>query len=401
MAGPGEELDPDFRGPLPGREPWDVEPGRYDPFEDFRGAQRSQLDALAARRVRGIGSGEDRARISRGRVLTDLERELQSSAVREAERLSKMPPEYWEFASPRELRAREAMQKRRDFNALADKLDAIERMDNAKVKAHIAQTARSQAANRSNSATVARAAAFGGFASAGNQLATMYADLWYLQKKLREQRKNILRVGRRGDAATRKLPRYGIPNRTGAASTRPLGTGTGTGASASPAKPVRTYKSAVVEAVPWNSPPIQVPTSLPSTGSSTDSRQTTRQTSSTRSSSPSRSSSTSKRTTWQRILSPVRTSFSWALSPFMPARSSARSGLVPGNLGTVNSSGGKSPELSLQLQGSAASQYQCECKDKRRSSKPKKDRCSNPIISRKIEGDVLTTKRKIVCLQSK
>lgn len=396
----GEELDPLFRGPPPGQEPGDYGPARsryMTPFDIYARQESDRLDQLAAARYR-----QRTGPYAYGRNLYEL-----------AQRERNKPPgtSYSDYLTRTDAelirRAEVAAQNDAIDNALRDSIREAERLRNEEIKA---QTRAAQARVRelAQASRTLRAASLPVVAGAGNQLVSIYADIWLRQRAIRERRKRILAVGRRGAAATRPLSTTAIPGRTGAKSTRaiepvraPSTTSSSTpnaGKSGSGSKPNGTASGTAA----------QLPTpSTPVIGESEASKEARRVMSETPTL-PTRTKqqAASASTTLPRVRLSVR------LSELIPVQiPGIRNLLAPRAVPRARARAGARADLptlaqmpqsltALESQGVGSSPPGCKC-PKPEKPKRKQFACSNPIISRSVKDGIITIKRKLLCQPSK
>lgn len=228
------------------------------------------------------------------------------------------------------------------------------------------------------------------------------------RKRRSERNQRILSVGRRGAAATRPLQSTaaGLTNRTGAKSTRavpstvpstvaaPVPVDPGTAAASSPA----------AEGLgDTGSNPLTTPSESEESQAARDAMGSSR--------SLPRASATARAPSalgqfFANLFTPTPQPQGMRLSaPRVRALPRARSGVTgvrstpaPATLLAVP---GQQPALTaLNTQGVASAQNDCRCPSPERK-KPKKERCTNPVISRSEKDGILTTKRKLQCPPSK
>lgn len=237
-------------------------------------------------------------------------------------------------------------------------------------------------------------APFGGGAvlSAGNELVSIYANLWYGQRERRERRRELLAVGRRGAAATRSVS-SAVPGRTGAGSTR------------APAIP------GIAGPVPGSAPVV----ARSGAGTGTD----TGRASSPAEGLPGRRTgglATRERTTTGHARADVdlvkmaTNALSGQLEQFLSPRALPRA--IPGNrvelarlLQPIQGAAplvtaSTAPQSATSTQTATRSQDKpCECPKKQKTKKVHK--CSNPVVSRYVKDGIIIIKRKLQCQPSK
>lgn len=247
---------------------------------------------------------------------------------------------------------------------------------------------------------------FGGaVVGAGNQLVSIYADIWYQQRLLRQRRAEILGGNRRGALATRQL--RPLTNRTGSGSTRPIDAiGPDPVAAASGGNQQPKSRADTVNAVAPVSA-VQVATNA---AQATPRAQPQARPATARST----ASATALRVSWDPMrmlanaLAPAR---NYAQATARAASRVATQFRTAVNLGlptTLSRAGAPSSLTSLNpgLVASTLSQPQpvpqedpCQrSRPKKRDSKP---RCVNPVISRTTRDGIRTTKVRLTCPQSK
>lgn len=393
MAGE-EELDPAFRGPAPGWEPGDPrQSGRYTPWETFAGSSTANLDQLARARVKptfgpyAYGSNMYKLALETG------------------------------VFSRSQLAAHQQYEKLVQRDAFFADLDRVNASEEADLKRKLAEQAiEDRRAKEKAQKTKALAADIrrSTRAASGEPLADLLGQIGVnlvldieQRKAAAKRRRNILRVGRRGAAATRSPPAtnvYANPGRTGAKSTR----------STTTTAPATARKAGGQ----LGKPPIVAPTSVPQLPRSVDSTlpPETRPTS-TRSEAPSASKSPTSQQSGSRSVLQFPQLPSW-LQVGLPAlaglglasRAGARARVrAPARTPARAPTRPRSPELDLtpfngSLLGSAQLQGQCSCPKPPRDPKRKKARapsCTNPLISRTEKDGILTIKRELKCPPSK
>lgn len=221
-------------------------------------------------------------------------------------------------------------------------------------------------------------------ADAGNQLITLYTNLWYEQKRIRERRGHILAVGRRGALSTRQFTGPG-PGRRGALATRPAPVASRTVSPGTAGRSAGKDAGRAAQGLPRGSTKSDTgrqgsvaPATRTTTGHAPAYQDLSRlaqtylqqQTTAFASGAPA------------RVRTPARVSEVELLS------GGRLEGQVPGLTG-LNSPG----VSSRPPQG-------CNCPTSS-SKKPPKKRCTNQVISRETRGDVRTTKVRLTCQQSK
>lgn len=387
MANGDDELDPDFRGPAPGREPWERDtPPIRDP-RDLFGSQAGSLAQLAAVRIRPRTGP-----YAQGLLMY----ELGQRTAREAASRQVVAPASWLSDIPKAPWARRAkLGKGGRLYTLADVQRNVVRNNQAVNRAKEEGLKRAAAkAARAFAASTKRA----GF-DVGNPLAETLTQEWLGRKlddaqRQRERQRRIQSFNRRGSLATRTIqPRT---NRTGAAATRALqppgprpGASTGTERAASTAKKLPTGRDPIVR------PQVEFP--LPEETKA--SKEARRVMSEAKTIPGIRSVLQLPQRIMSRLSVSVRsmlpTNFARMIRPRVQ-----RTGLTSSDLRTA-------PTLSLLPAntlgvGSLVSSANCSCP---KPSKPQKQRrekgCSNPLISRTERDGIITIKRKLQCPQSK
>lgn len=225
----------------------------------------------------------------------------------------------------------------------------------------------------------------GAVLDAGNQLVTIYTDLWYQQKRIRERRRQLLSVGRRGAAATRPVSGAVVPGRRGGDRGQPR--------TIPQSLPIPGTVSAPAPA------PVPAPTQgVPGRrggGLATRDRSTT-----------------GHAPAYRDLSQMAQASLSSQIDQFLTGRTSRRpsaprmlSSSVPlpvvsplsAPVSTTTTAAG--PAVSNAV-GSAGKQKNCECEKPKKEQK--KFHCSNPLVSRSVTKDgIITIKRKLQCQPSK
>lgn len=271
----------------------------------------------------------------------------------------------------------------------------------------------------------------GAVIAAGNEIIQIYVGIGEAQKEARRLGGRVYPgtfrrlTGRTGAASTRPLSRTAVPGRTGAGSTRPLSAPTIPGvAQPVPGRPVarpdtrRTAAPAnapervpgrgpapVVRPAPGRAPSPSAPASparAPSPARSPvrlELRVPTPEELLNRALSPRAVPRLSPAASLARPLpATVRTAFPTTASFTSPPQGAPVSapGLTPSNATAL----GFSTETKAEAGAEPESDPCAECK-KVKKQQPKKQRCSNPTISRTRQGDIETIKRRIVCPQSR
>jgi hypothetical protein len=259
-----------------------------------------------------------------------------------------------------------------------------------------------------------RAGTLGGVASAGNELITIYTDLYYKQKAIRERREHILAVGRRGAAATRPL-QSPVTNRTGAAATRPR-ISTATNARTATASTARTASAGRVGT-------SNTAATAGRTGNTTQTgtkRAVSRDTRTVVSTKlPTQTKTATKTATQKALESWTKTALSTlsmtGLKTLLQPRVMAS--VRQGARTLVNPSSALLPSLkvptaqtsALQLgqslipqlmQGKKVATQSCKCPTPKKKEKSTAERCSNPVVSRTEKDGFIITKRKLLCQPS-
>lgn len=81
-----------------------------------------------------------------------------------------------------------------------------------------------------------------------------------------------------------------------------------------------------------------------------------------------------------------------------PLRMGARTNQLPAS--TLQAQLGLTPLNSTMVASQMATKG-CDCEKPKKRTQERRERCSNPLISRKVEGNVVTIKRELKCLPSK
>lgn len=244
----------------------------------------------------------------------------------------------------------------------------------------------------------ARAAPFGGVAAAGNELVSIYTDIWFRQREWRQRIERLAgREGaRRGAAATRPLSTSAIPGRTGAAATRRpeaviaqqpaarTATGTDRAAQQLPARQPAVARAPA--AVPGTArAPATAPAQaralfrLPNLGEMLANALAPR---------------TAPRPVPQsaRVLAPLPARVS---IPRMGANATPglTPGLTPSNSPMLGFSQALDPNANPEAEPELDPCEECK-KVKKKSQKP---RCVNPVVSRSVRDGIRTTKTRLLC----
>jgi hypothetical protein len=239
------------------------------------------------------------------------------------------------------------------------------------------------------------------------------------------RRPGILGVGRRGALATRRLPSQpSRTNRRGAAATRapqPISTPATPPIKAPPSTRTTTTPAAPPATAPrpaTTTPPIQRPTTTagpaPRIALPTQTRTTPRTRTAMDRALDALTRFSGRLGTRTRLAPGLRTAPGLATMPgtttttprtpprITPPRTTPpgtrAAPLIPSALTLSN------PTLlgSTSAIGSQVATKGCECpKPKKEETKKREERCTNPIVSRRIDGDLKITTRKIVCQPSK
>lgn len=231
---------------------------------------------------------------------------------------------------------------------------------------------------------------FGGaVVGAGNQLAQIYADLWYQQRAIRQRRAAVLGVGRRGAAATRTFQPSGagLTNRTGAGATR-------SGAASASGNP-GANRATISQPVPQQlataaSAPLSTPRAVQASRAVVVPQP--RQAATSRISvnwDPWQMLQTALappinyvRAGAQRLSQVART---WSAPLRAPASGSRQASLTGVNSGLIgfSSAAGGGPD--------------CKCPPKKR----RVPTCRNPVVSKTRRGDLVTITRRMTCPPSR
>lgn len=346
------------------------------------------LDQLEAVRLRQITGP-----YAQGRLLYNL-----------AQREVRAPrgTSYIDYARPSELAAMRRAESAAQMDVLAD-LDAQLKVDREKLRGQVkAEEARKKidSAQRRivrNFRPVAGPA----YLAAGNQLVAIYSDLWIQQRELRKRRSRILAVGRRGAAATRPIQPTAVPGRTGAAATR--------GSSA--AARARDSAAGAAARSPKSVKSGSAGSGLAKSAASAQSRAATAATAGKAGKRVGQSSvarSGQRQGQMQRTVqrTPFRSLFEFLTRPIFPTvapRSLVRS---PPRQVARQVASSSTTQLTPTAQGLTAlnsagvGSPRCRCPEPKRKKQGEK-RCTNPVISKSIKDNVLTTKRELKCPPSK
>jgi len=357
-------------------------PSRSNTFA--RMGARDVLQQLTNARYRLFGSASDTSRGFRAMALQNLYTPKELAAPRGTT--------YADYATRAEMDARRKKVVSNQLDQL-QALDAELQAQRRVVDGQTKEAARAKSVARIQSRITQRALAAPAVAAAGNELVSIYSEIWYGQRKRRELRRNILNLGRRGSAATRPLSTTGQSrtNRTGSKSTR---------SAAAPAVPISRASAAAAAPRLGNTGtnPVVVQQESAQSKAARDAMATSKSlpkaTSVQKSGSSTRSSFTSRVVTqiFQRPMDLLR-GFTRPVARFAaPARARAPTPLLV--------SPGQVPALTaLEAQGVSSPPSRCDCPPKRTPTK--RDRCANPIISRTVKDGIITTKREQKCPQSK
>lgn len=373
-----EWIDPIFVGQRPASEPNANYSAHFGvashPNMFARMAGGPSLAQLMANRITPVGSISDPNRRTRARALANLYTPEELAAPRGTT--------YADYATRGELEGR----RRAQVNSQLDQLHALDAELEAQRRKLDGQTKEAARAARFRAEHGRVAASLSGGSPTADLLGIIGTQVVlevHDRRAASDRRKRILRVGRRGAAATRPLSTAGSarPNRTGALATRPF---IASGESPARRSPVAISASEVGDS---RSDPITASDLL--TAPTYHQEELAAQVDTKRSTLQSPPSQPGLGSRW------VQATLQALARPIRRARTQAPT--IP-ELARINPATGLT---ALEQQGvESASSGPCDCP---KPEKPRKKRatCSNPIISRSVKDGIITTKRELQCPPSK
>lgn len=251
-------------------------------------------------------------------------------------------------------------------------------------------------------------------AGAGNELVSIYADLWYRQQRLIAQRRRILAVGRRGAAATRPVvaDAIGRTNRTGARSTPVVPQ---TRPATQPAVEPKPKPQPQPQPQPARTVPTRIPGTRPVIGDPWAFPRPA--------SWPRPQPQVQPQRILPRVLPQVQPRVSPRAVPRTPVapRAVPRSPVAPravprAPLATPGVAPGQplispmipdltpfaSPGVGYSLQPRPQTkQDKCDCTKEDEKKKSREPQCRNPVVSRRVRNGYIYIKRKLQCLPFK